>query len=95
VKGARVALLIMWLAAGVFLLAGCATTERVVEVRVPVPIACQVAEPVRPHMDTDSVPMDADIDELARAMRAEIERREGYEGELRTALRACKTIGAQ
>lgn len=74
-------------------LAGCTTTERLVEIRIPVPVACQVAEPARPLMDTDTVPLDAAVDVLARAMRAEIERREGYEGELRTALAACKTIG--
>lgn len=77
------------------LLAGCATTERVVQVRVAVPVACQVEEPARPMMDTDTVPADAPLDVLARAMRAEIERREGYEGELRTALQGCKTIGAR
>jgi hypothetical protein len=75
-----------------FVLSGCAT-ERLVQIRVPVPVACQVAEPARPMMDTDTVPTGATIDVLARAMRAEIERREGYEGELRTALTACKTIG--
>lgn len=75
-------------------LTGCATAERVVQVRVPVPTACQVAEPTRPIMDTETLAIDARIDEQARAMRAEIERREGYEGELRAALRACRTIGA-
>lgn len=92
-KGVRVALLIMWLAAGLFLLAGCGTTERLVEVRVPVPVACQVAEPARPMMDTDGLALDAAVDVQARAMRAEIERREGYEGELRAALSACRTLG--
>lgn len=75
------------------MLTGCASTERLVQIRVPVPVACQVAEPARPVMDTDTVPTTSAIDVLARAMRAEIERREGYEGELRTALAACKTIG--
>lgn len=93
-KGARVALLIMWLAAGLFLLAGCSTSPRVVEVPVAVPVPCQVAEPARPMMDTDTVQVDAPVDVQARAMRAEIERREGYEGQLRAALGACRTIGA-
>jgi len=75
------------------LLTGCATTERVVQVRVPVPVACQVAEPARPMMDTESVQIDAPVDILTRAMRAEIERREGYEVELRAVVAACKTIG--
>jgi hypothetical protein len=43
-------------------------------------------------MDTDTVSLAAPIDELARAMRAEIERREGYEGQLRAALNACQQI---
>lgn len=78
-----------------WVLTGCATAERVVQVRVPVPVACQVAEPTRPMMDTETLPIDARIDEQARAMRAEIERREGYEGELRAALQACRTVGGQ
>ncbi|MGD9599912.1 MAG: hypothetical protein AB7P94_16740 [Steroidobacteraceae bacterium] len=77
-----------------WILTGCATTDRVVQVRVPVPVACQVAEPVRPIMDTETLPDSAGIDEQSRAMRAEIERREGYEGELRAALTACRTTGA-
>jgi PBP1b-binding outer membrane lipoprotein LpoB len=75
------------------LLTGCATTERLVEIRIPTPIACQVAEPARPMMDTDTIPLDSPIDTMARAMRAEIERREGYETQLRTALQSCKAIG--
>ncbi len=72
------------------MLAGCAAPGKPVQVRVPVPVACQVVEPARPMMDTDTVSIDAQVDELARAMRAEIERREGYEGELRAALSACR-----
>lgn len=74
------------------LLTGCASTDRLVQVKVPLPVACQVAEPARPMMDTDTVSLSASIDELARAMRAEIERRDGYEGQLRAALVACKTL---
>ena len=44
-------------------------------------------------MDTESVQIDAPVDILTRAMRAEIERREGYEVELRAVVAACKTIG--
>jgi hypothetical protein len=72
------------------LLAGCSTVvDRVVPVNVAVPVPCQQVEPVRPVMDTETLSLDAAVDVQARAMRAEIERREGYEGELRTALRAC------
>ena len=74
------------------LLTGCASQDRLVQVKVPLPVACQVTEPARPMMDTDTVSLTAPIDELARAMRAEIERREGYEGQLRAALSACKTL---
>ncbi len=74
------------------ILAGCASPGRPVQIRVPVPVACQVAEPARPMMDTDTVAIDAPIDDLVRAMRAEINRRDGYEGELRAALSACRTI---
>ena len=71
-------------------LAGCSTVvDRVVPVNVAVPVPCQQLEPMRPTMDTETLSLDAAVDEQARAMRAEIERREGYEGELRTALRAC------
>lgn len=76
-------------------LAGCGTTaERIVRVQVAVPVPCDVQEPARPMMDTETLPPGAGIDAMARAMRAEIERREGYEGELRTALRACRELGA-
>jgi type IV pilus biogenesis protein CpaD/CtpE len=74
------------------LLTGCASTDRLVQVKVPLPVACQVVEPARPMMDTETVLISAPIDELARAMRAEIERREGYEGQLRAALNACQQI---
>jgi hypothetical protein len=74
------------------LLTGCASTDRLVQVKVPLPVACQVTEPARPMMDTETVSISAQIDELARAMRAEIERREGYEGQLRAALNACQQI---
>lgn len=76
----------------VVLLAGCSTVvDRVVPVNVAVPVACQQLEPARPDMDTESLPPDSAVDEQSRAMRAEIERREGYEIELRAALRACIT----
>lgn len=70
-------------------LAGCATTDRLVEAKVPVPVECREQEPTRPAMDTESLKPEARIDEQSRAMRAEIEAREGYEDRLRTALRNC------
>lgn len=78
------------------LLPACAArapVDRIVTVSVPVPVACQEQEPARPHMDTESLAPDAAVDEQARAMRAEIDRREGYEGELRAVVRACRGTG--
>lgn len=77
------------------MLTGCGITTRLVTVNVPVAIACQVQEPARPMMDTETLEPEAPVDVQARAMRAEIERREGYEGELRAALRACRRITAE
>lgn len=71
------------------LLTGCATTERLIEVKVPVPVECRETEPARPAMDTETLSPTARIDEQSRAMRVEIEIREIYEDRLRTALRNC------
>lgn len=73
------------------LLTGCATTKPdVVTVKVAVPVACQIAEPERPAMPTDELPLDAKPDVQARYLRAEIDVREAYEDRLVTALRGCK-----
>lgn len=85
-KAAAIALLAL-------LLTGCATPERIVEVPVPFPVACGVAEPARPALGIDSMPVDLPIDQLVRELRADHDVRDGYEGELRAALRACTTIG--
>lgn len=74
------------------LLTGCASSPppvRVQQVRVPVPVPCRVTEPARPLMPTEALALDAGLDAFAAAAIAEIERREGYEGELRAALAAC------
>lgn len=73
------------------LLAGCgATLPQLVEIKVPLPIACQVAEPARPALAIDSMPPDLPIDVQARNLRADHDVRDGYESELRAALQACK-----
>ncbi|AVS96674.1 hypothetical protein C8232_10750 [Paracidovorax avenae] len=74
------------------LLAGCAGAPRVetVEVRVPMPVECQEPVPARPAMPTEALRPGATLDDFARATMAEIERREGYEGQLLTALEACR-----
>lgn len=75
----------------VLALSGCETIPEVVEIRVPISVPCEVEKPTRPRMDTDHLPLDAKVDVQNRAMRAEIDRREAYEGQLRTALDVCTT----
>jgi hypothetical protein len=91
-------LILAGLAAAVALgLAGCATRPpQLVEIRVPVPVPCQVATPARPAMPTDAlvpaVPGEqilASIERKVKALLAELELREGYELELLAALQAC------
>lgn len=41
-------------------------------------------------MPTEALPLSATVDEFARAWMAEIERHEGYEGELLKALDNCR-----
>lgn len=73
----------------VALLAGCAGPGPAVTVRVPVPVECQEAVPDRPAMPTEQFRARPPLDQFVRAAQAEIERREGYEKKLRTALQAC------
>jgi len=74
------------------LLAGCASAPRVetVEVRVPVPVECREPVPARPAMPTEALRPGVSVDDFARAAMAEIERREGYEGQLLVALETCR-----
>ena len=70
------------------LMSGCGTA-RSVQVRVPVPVECRVDEPARPVMPTEILRPGVDPDRFAASAMAEIELREGYEGELRAALEQC------
>jgi hypothetical protein len=72
-------------------LAGCGAVPRVEvqTVKVPVPVECREPVPDRPSMPTEGLADDADPFELLRAALAEIDRREGYELRLLTALMAC------
>lgn len=79
---------VIMMAAIAVMLFGCAATLPAV-VKVPVPVACKETEPVRPIMPTDVLLPGAGLDRFVQASAAEIERREGYELELVTALRAC------
>lgn len=72
------------------MLFGCAATLPA-QVKVPVPVACRETEPVRPVMPTDVLLPGSSLDRFVQASAAEIERREGYEVLLVTALRACIT----
>lgn len=69
-------------------LTGCGAT--MTTVKVPVPVECREETPTRPAMPTETLDPAAPLDVQNRAMRAEIDRREGYEGELLTALENCK-----
>lgn len=77
------------LIAAALALAGCTTTPGVSIVKVAVPVECRETVPDRPVMPTEQFTEKPAIDEYQRAARAEIERREGYEITLRTALEAC------
>ena len=69
------------------LFTGCATKQEPLRVAVPVP--CRVAMPARPQMPTEALAPDVSLDDFVAAAAAEIERREGYEVQLRAALAAC------
>ena len=89
----RLPLLSAALAAAV-LLAGCGATQparvEIQQVKVAVPVPCDEPEPERPNMPTEHLSDGADVDMYVQAAGAEIERREGYETELRAALANCK-----
>lgn len=73
-------------------LSACSATRNHVEIQrvnVAVPVACQEKEPERPVMPTEALRPGATVDQFTQAAQAEIERREGYEGLLRTALGIC------
>ncbi len=79
-------LLVMIIAAS---LAGCETLAKVLPGRVAVPIECKETMPTRPSMPTELLGLDASVDAYVQAAEAELQRREGYEGDLRTALATC------
>lgn len=80
--------------AAVVLLAGCGAAPparvEIQQVKVAVPVPCDEPEPERPNMPTEQLPGGADVDMYVQAAGAELERREGYETELRAALANCK-----
>jgi hypothetical protein len=70
------------------LLGGCGLAP-LQTVKVPVPVECRVSTPARPAMPTEALAPGVDPDRFVAASQAEIELREGYEGELRAALAEC------
>ncbi len=71
-------------------IAGCAAPLPTIQpVKVPVPVECQEPVPDRPVMPTEQFAQKPPLDAFVQAAQAEIERREGYEQQLRTALAAC------
>nr|WP_295978879.1 hypothetical protein [uncultured Variovorax sp.] len=72
-------------------LAGCGSAPTRT-LKVPVPVECRVVVPARPVMPTEQLAAAADLDQFVAAAMAEIELREGYEGELRSRLGACTTV---
>ena len=54
------------------------------------PVPCDESEPERPNMPTEHLPVGADVDMYVHAAGAEIERREGYEIQLWSAMANCK-----
>lgn len=75
--------LVLWLA-------GCAHQPAVVPARVVIPIECREPMPERPVMPTELLSADASVDAYVQAAAAEIDRREGYEQQLATALANCR-----
>lgn len=67
-------------------LTGCSAAPQTRTITVP----CRVAMPARPIMPTEGLTPDAALDAFVQAAAAEIERREGYEQELRAAIGACQ-----
>jgi hypothetical protein len=75
------------------LLSACGASPpkvKIQTVKVAVPVPCQEPEPARPSMPTEHLAGDTDVDAYVQAAAAEIERREGYELQLVTALSNCK-----
>jgi hypothetical protein len=73
-------------------LSACAVGGKSIEIQrvsVAVPVECKEPMPDRPVMPTEALRPGATVDQFTQAAMAEIERREGYEGQLVAALSAC------
>jgi hypothetical protein len=74
------------------MLAGCSTRTvyKPVTVEVPVPVPCQAPAVTHPVWPTQSLSGQATILEQVKALLAENELRQGYEGQLEAAIQACR-----
>ncbi len=70
-------------------LTGCGTIGGTKTVSVAVPVVCRSAEPDRPNMPTENLSVSDQLDTKIKALIAESVVRDGYEEQLRAALRAC------
>lgn len=77
--------------AALIVLTGCSAFTARTTTEVPIPVECKEKVPDRPVMPTEQFATKPNLDVLVKAQGAEIERREGYEVKLRTALVACTT----
>ena len=73
------------------LLTGCASAPRIElqRINIVVPVECREPIPARPVMPTEALAPGVLPFDLLRAALAEIDRREGYEVQLRAALKVC------
>ncbi len=78
------------------LVAGCATQpppqviEKPVRVDVPVPVRCKIAPVPRPAFAFDAALPTWGLYNKGRALLADREQRQAYEGQLEAAVRACQ-----
>lgn len=70
-------------------MSGCSAFGGALVIKVPIAISCQEKMPVRPIMPTEGLQPGGSLYRTTIAMQAEIERRQGYETKLETALEAC------
>jgi hypothetical protein len=69
-------------------IAGCA--GRVAQIEVPVAVPCKVPDVPKPAFAIDTIPPDADIFTVVRALWATMEQHEAYEIQMQAAIDACK-----
>ena len=78
----------------VMLLAGCATTEPVIntviqKVEIPIEVPCKATIPDKPDFNFDKLTTDQDIFDKTKAVLADRKLHLGYEAELLAALNSC------